>query len=128
MSKYRVGEKSKNDNRVDSFIWHLGVCTSCFLIADSFAQSLQISEITINISLKIHIPTIAREAIPTISCVLLQSWVLGIMNFLFNWKISQIQYFWRLHISFNSEVMKIFWKKKVLVTVYIFTFRKKYRV
>ena len=25
MSKYRVGEKSKNDNRVDSFIWHLGV-------------------------------------------------------------------------------------------------------
>ena len=27
MSKYRVGEKSKNDNRVDSFIWHLGVPT-----------------------------------------------------------------------------------------------------
>ena len=25
MSKYRVGGKSKNDNRVDSFIWHLGV-------------------------------------------------------------------------------------------------------
>ena len=25
MSKYRMGEKSKNDNRVDSFIWHLGV-------------------------------------------------------------------------------------------------------
>ena len=25
MSKYRVGEKSKNGNRVDSFIWHLGV-------------------------------------------------------------------------------------------------------
>ena len=23
MSKYRVGEKSKNDNRVYSFIWHL---------------------------------------------------------------------------------------------------------
>ena len=25
MSKYRVGGKSKNDNRVDSFFWHLGV-------------------------------------------------------------------------------------------------------
>ena len=25
MSKYRVGGKSKNDNRVDSFIWHLRV-------------------------------------------------------------------------------------------------------
>ena len=25
MSKYRVGGKSKNDNRVDLFIWHLGV-------------------------------------------------------------------------------------------------------
>ena len=40
MSKYRVGEKSKNDNRVDSFIWHLGVvvldkdacCVSAFFI------------------------------------------------------------------------------------------------
>ena len=27
MSKYRMGEKSKNDNRVDLFIWHLGVPT-----------------------------------------------------------------------------------------------------
>ena len=27
MSKYWVGEKSKNDNRVDLFIWHLGVPT-----------------------------------------------------------------------------------------------------
>ena len=24
-SKYRVGGKSQNDNRVDAFIWHLGV-------------------------------------------------------------------------------------------------------
>ena len=40
MSKYRVGGKSKNDNQVDSFIWHLGVKT--FLLDYIFIPKLMI--------------------------------------------------------------------------------------
>ena len=55
-------------------IWNWEICTSWSLIADSLAQSLQIWDITINMSSNLHqryINQLHLEKLPTISCICL---------------------------------------------------------
>ena len=82
MSKYRVGEKSKNDNRVYSFIWHFGVGQK-LTFSSSFLGELKTLKFPFEINWPLRSPSLNQSDYGTWN---LFSNVFNVLNF-FMWTL-----------------------------------------